>query len=81
MAYVLLLWALLPKYSFYTVVYTCLFMSHKDFKEKEYREPGEGLPIKGRYYYVTGDKRIVYEDGEEVVYEYDSEEESWFEVI
>lgn len=56
-------------------------MSHKDFKEKEYREPGEGLPIKGRYYYVTGDKRIVYEDGEEVVYEYDSEEESWFEVI
>lgn len=44
-------------------------------------EPAEGLPIKGRYYYVTGDRRIVYEDGEEVIYEYDSEEEGWFEVI
>jgi len=35
----------------------------------------------GRAYYLNGDRKYFYENGEKILYEYDSEEDGWFEVL
>lgn len=49
--------------------------------QEDSHESYENEFSKDRAYNLNGDRKYFYENGEKILYEYDSEEDGWFEVM